>query len=250
MKKGYTHIAIVLDESGSMSSLKRATIDSFNKFLKEQREVPGEATISLIKFSTVVQAQYHFQGIQQAPELNDESYNPSATTALYDAEGWTIEYTGKRLAEMREDERPDKVIIVIITDGAENASTDFTRERIEALIKQQEEVYKWQFVFLGANQSATMSAQSMGMNVNSALSYAASPRGVVEGYSAMSAQIGDFRKGLSKEISFTGNQRQLQKILGAHDDDLNRTGSNAPPVATPDRDSSSKQGWKPKSTTP
>lgn len=250
MKKGYTHIAIVLDESGSMSSLKRATIDSFNKFLKEQREVPGEATISLIKFSTVVQAQYHFQGIQQAPELNDESYNPNATTALYDAEGWTIEYTGKRLAEMLEDERPDKVIIVIITDGMENASTDFTRERIEALIKQQEEVYKWQFVFLGSNQSATMSAQSMGINVNSALTYAASARGIGETYSMLSKQIGDFREGTTKSVNFTNADRLLQKTLGAHDDDLNGTGSNAPPVATPNRDSSSKQGWKPKSTTP
>lgn len=235
MKKGYTHIAIVLDESGSMSSLKRATIDSYNKFLKEQREVGGTATIGLVKFNSIVKAQYHFYDIKNAPDLDDENYRPDATTALYDAEGWTIEYVGKRLAEMAEDDRPEKVIIAIITDGLENASTDFTRERVEAMIKHQEEVYKWQIVFLAANQSATMSAQSMGINLNSAMTYAANSRGVMESYAALSEQVGDYRKGLSKSINFTGKQRETQKSLGAHDDDLNGTGFNAPPMATSDR---------------
>ena len=242
MRQGYTHIAVVLDESGSMSGLKRATIESFNKFLNEQQQEPGEVTISLVKFNSLVQPQYHFKNINDLMvTLTDETYNPSGTTALYDAEGWTIEYTGRRLAEWNEDARPEKVIIVIITDGLENASSDFTKEKVEALIKQQEETYKWRFVFLAANQSATMSAQSMGMHTNSALTYAATPRGVEASYAALSGQISKLRKGPGgQSVSFSTEDRLLQKSLGAYDDDLNGTGSNAPPVGTPNRRSSSK----------
>lgn len=244
MRTGYTHIAVVLDESGSMSDLKQSTIDSFNKFVKEQSEMEGEATISLVKFNNLVHAQYHFQRLD-APmvKLNAENYRPGGTTALYDAEGWTIEYTGKRLAEMTEDARPEKVIVVIITDGLENASTDFTREKIEATIKHQEEVYKWQVIFLGANHSATASAQSMGISMASAMTYASSPRGVESAYEAMSENLLNYRAGLTKSASFTPDQRSLQSVLGAVDDDLNGTRTNELPLAAPNRNNSGRKGW-------
>lgn len=252
MRSGYTHIAVVLDESGSMASLKRATIESLNKFVEEQRQVEGEATLTLIKFNDVVQPICHFQNLNSPlVTLTEDNYQPNKTTALYDAEGWTIEYTGKRLAEMLEDERPEKVIVVIVTDGLENASTDFSREQIEALIKHQEETYKWQFVFLASNQSATMSAQSMGMHTNSAMTYAPTPQGVGMAYAALSAELTKSRRSGpgGQSISFSTEDRLLQKSLGAHDDDLNSGGFNAPPVATPNRRSSSSQGWPTKGKT-
>lgn len=235
MRKGYTHIAVVLDESGSMLPLKRSTIESFNKFVEEQRQVEGEITLTLVKFNDVVQPVYHFQNLNSPlVTLTDDNYTPDKTTALYDAEGWTIEYTGKRLAELKEDERPEKVIVVIITDGFENASTDFTRDRIIEMIKLQEETYKWRFIYLGSNQSAVKSAQSIGIAAAAALSYAPTDVGTRAVYSAMSQEVSKMRSGpAGASASFSNEVRRLQKSLGAHDDDLLGTRPDAKPLATP-----------------
>ena len=148
MKKDYTKIITVLDESGSMASVRTDTMGGYNNFIEEQRKVPGTADVTLITFNSRPTCEYSGVPIN-SPEVILENYSPKGNTALYDAIGLAITQTGNALAALPENERPEKVVMVIITDGQENASTDYTRKQINEMITHQREKYSWQFVFLG-----------------------------------------------------------------------------------------------------
>jgi hypothetical protein len=171
MKDNYTHVSIVLDRSGSMSSCEDVTREGFNTFVTKQQKEKGEATVSLVQFDDQYEVNYEFKNLQDVPLLTKTTYTPRGMTALLDAIGKTINSTGKRLAQMEEKDRPSKVLFVIQTDGFENNSNEFTREKIFEMIKHQREKYQWGFVFLGANQDAIATATSYGISANSAMSY-------------------------------------------------------------------------------
>lgn len=171
MKKGYTHISIVLDRSGSMASCKQPTIEGFNAFIQKQQETPGKATVTLVQFDDQYQVDYGFLPILNVPVLDSSNYQPRGGTALLDALGRSIKETGEQLAALDESDRPERVIFVVQTDGAENASRAFDYTKISDMIKHQQDVYKWDFVFLGANQDAIASAKQMGMNAKSSMTY-------------------------------------------------------------------------------
>src|SRR5512138_1904469 len=137
MKSGYADINIVLDRSGSMESIRQATIAGFNKFLAEQKQAPGEATLTLAQFDDIYEVVHRAANLNSVEPLTEKTYAPRNTTALLDAIGKTINETGGRLAAMAEDERPERVIFVIITDGLENASQEFTVERVNEMIAHQ-----------------------------------------------------------------------------------------------------------------
>lgn len=175
MKDNYSHIAIVLDRSGSMSSVKEETISGLNNLFKEQQILPGvNATVSLVQFDDKYEVNYEFKDLQKVPMLTNETYVPRGYTALLDAIGKTIVSTGERLAAIPESSRPAKVIFVIQTDGIENASREYTRERIKEMITHQKEKYFWEFIFLGAGQDAITVGASYGINAKSSLSYTSS----------------------------------------------------------------------------
>ena len=138
----HTEIAYILDRSGSMGHLTEAAIASFNQFLKEQQEEPGEATFTLVLFDDEYLLHADAVPIREVVELDTASYVPRASTALLDAIGRTIDNTGKRLAAMKEQDRPGKVVVAIFTDGLENASTDYTEKDISKMIKHQQEKYQ------------------------------------------------------------------------------------------------------------
>jgi len=148
MQDGYTHIVLILDKSGSMAPKKSELIVGFNHFLEEQKKLPGKATISITQFSTGV-AQTGVLPLQVVAPLEDATYQPSGWTALLDAIGMTLDTVGAELAALPEDLRPSQVIVGIFTDGEENYSKEYTREQVKAKIKEQRDVYKWQFVFIG-----------------------------------------------------------------------------------------------------
>ena len=166
MSTNTTEIAFILDRSGSMQSIAEATVDSFNSFLatqqKEHEELP--ARLTLVLFDTEFEVLYTSIPVPEIKKLDQPTYRPDGCTALLDAIGHTIEETGKRLAALDESSRPSTVIIAIQTDGLENSSKLYNHQKIQEMIKHQQDVYSWKFLFLGANQDASATASSMGIN--------------------------------------------------------------------------------------
>ena len=189
-----TDVTLVLDRSGSMSSVKAATIEAFNSFLESQCRGEGSANLSLVQFDDRYEPLYAARRIAKAPLLTDRSYQPRGCTALLDAMGKTIVETGRRLSQMREHKRPGTVIFVTLTDGLENASREFTLGRINEMIREQREKYSWQFVFLGANQDAIATAAQMGVGADQAMTFAASAAGTVGCFHALGGKLNRVRK--------------------------------------------------------
>src|SRR6266550_366063 len=172
MKDNSTQIALVLDRSGSMSNVKQATIDSFNEFINGQKLDPNEINLLFVQFDSDGPHDIVYDGdIKNFQGLTKDNYVPRGMTPLHDAIGWTVTTLGVRLATAPEDQRPSKVLVVILTDGAENASHEFNKTSIAALIKEQTDVYKWAFMFLAANQDAVLTAEGFNISAGNALTY-------------------------------------------------------------------------------
>ena len=187
----YTDITIILDRSGSMESVAADTIGGFNRFLDDQKTGHGSATITLVQFDDRYETVY--------------SVAPIASSR-------TIDTTGARLAAMREEDRPEQVMMVILTDGEENASRHFDNDAIARMISHQRDVYNWEFVFLGANQDAIATASQMGVAAGSALSYAPSPVGTNAAFDSVSRRVRDkrLRKAAMTEEFFEEHDRATQ----------------------------------------
>jgi len=209
-KQNYTDIIFVLDRSGSMESIKDETITGFNVFLSEQQKVPGEATMTLAQFDHEYDMVYEARQLRDVAPLNDDTYVPRGYTALLDAIGRTINSTGERLAGMQESQRPGKVVFVILTDGLENYSKEFNTSRINEMIERQRSAYKWEFVFLGANQDAIATATSMGIAQDAAMTFTANAVGTGHLYSGLSENIASYRTGTSSNVSWSDEDRKKQ----------------------------------------
>lgn len=212
--KNLTDITIILDRSGSMQSVASDTIGGFNSFLKDQQEQPSEAVLSLVQFDNEYETVYSGKPIKDASKLTDATFQPRGMTALLDAIGRTINATGARFSELPESDRPDKVILVIMTDGFENASHEFDNIKIAEMIRTQTNDYNWDFVFVGANQDAVLSAKAIGINTANALSYAANAQGTSAVYASLSANVTSRRVGRSMGMSFSKEDREKQKKAG------------------------------------
>lgn len=215
MKTNHTDITIVLDRSGSMQSVADDTIGGFNKFLEDQQRAPGTATITLNQFDDVFEHVIEAKPVGDAKPLNRETFQPRGSTALLDAIGRSINETGKRLESMPENDRAEKVVFVIITDGHENASRDFSSQRINEMIRHQRDTYQWEFVFLGANQDAITTASKMGIGAANAMTYAANSQGTASAFAATSRNLVQMRCGASKTMAYSDADRQEQWKAGA-----------------------------------
>jgi len=168
MNKNLTEIAYILDRSGSMEPLKESAISGFNSFLKDQQETSGEANLTLVLFDDEYLLHADHTPIQEVRPLDASTYVPRSMTALLDAIGRTIDNIGKKLAKTPEKDRPGKVIIAIYTDGYENASTDYTVQKIAKMIRHQTDNYDWEFLFLAANEDAIATAADYGIDSKNA----------------------------------------------------------------------------------
>lgn len=187
-----THITFVLDSSGSMAAIEDDTKGGFNILLAEQREEEGSATVTLYNFNTQVDLVYSGRSIEEAPKLDSDNYTPGGRTALHDAIRRAVDETAADLAGMAEQDRPDNVIVVVLTDGKENAS-ETTEEQVRDRIERRRED-DWEFLFIGAKQDAALTARDMGMDPDRALRMSHSGEGARAAYDSTSQQIQDARR--------------------------------------------------------
>ena len=193
MKKNYTEIAFVLDRSGSMGSCQEAAIQGFNQFLHEQQQTEGLARLTLVLFDDEYLVPVQSLPVQEVVPLNWETFVPRGSTALLDAIGKTIDDLGARIAALPNSDRPAQVIVSILTDGAENASTLFTWRDLAQRIKHQTEVYKWTFLFLGANQDAIATAAQMNIGRHNSANFVADSAGAAVPSRAISRRVSGLR---------------------------------------------------------
>jgi len=165
----YTEIVCVIDKSGSMGAVTKDSISGFNEFLKQQKKLPGNAKFTLVLFDTNYKVVCDGVNIEDAESLTEKTYQPSGLTALLDAVGKTIDSVGERLSSSSD--KPDKVIVAILTDGEENASTEYKLETIKSKIEHQQNNYAWEFIYLGANQDSFLEAGKLGIKRSNTFNY-------------------------------------------------------------------------------
>lgn len=211
-KENFTSINVIVDASSSMAPLTTDTIGSFNTFLKEQKDFPGEAVFTLCTFNTDYRLVHDFVKIASVQDLDDQSYKPGGWTALLDAMGTTIDSVGRKIAAMPEDERPSKVIFLIITDGEENRSRRYTRAQIKSMVEHQQNVYSWEFVFMGANIDAIAAGTDLGISAHNTLNYSADSAGTKQLYRSVSENMSSYRASNSSRADFFN---QTQRGVGS-----------------------------------
>lgn len=165
MKENFIHVCFIIDESGSMSGTESDIIGGFKKVIDEQKaNKDGKCAVSLYKFASEVSKIYIGKDVNDVDYLDEKSYRPGGCTAMNDAIGTAIDEIGKWLDAMDEAEKPEKNLIVIMTDGEENASVEYSFNKVKEMIKHQEEKYSWSFMYLGADISDASYAKSYGFD--------------------------------------------------------------------------------------
>lgn len=203
--KDSSRVVVILDRSGSMDNVKADTIGGFNEFIKQQKAVSGECTVKLVQFDTVYEDVFD-KPLTEVPVMDDKMFVPRGGTALHDAMGRTIVQLGKDLKEMSEHDRPEHIIVVTITDGEENSSREYNQAQVHELVTHQQDVYKWQFIFVGANHDAVLAAQGIGIATAGAMNYVGTKSGIGATYAAVSDNVTAARSG--RAVSFTKSQRE------------------------------------------
>lgn len=187
-----THLSMLLDRSGSMQSIKAATIAGFDEFMLEQRGVTGRCTVTLAQFDSDYEEVYADRDIATVPSLD---LQPRGTTALLDSIARLVHSTSVRLAQLPEDQRPATVIVGIMTDGHENASKEYTHAAIKTLVTERETEFGWTFLYMGANQDAIEVGESIGVSRERSLTYEGASAGAA--YGAASASMARLRTGVA-----------------------------------------------------
>lgn len=188
-----THVTFVLDSSGSMAAIEDDTRGGFNVFLEEQREEEGEATVTLYNFDTNVECVYRMASIEAADTLGTDNYRPGGQTALHDALATAIDETADGIEGLAEPDRPENVIVVVLTDGKENAS-ETPQQRVREKVTYRQTEDDWEFLFIGANQDAALTAESMGMAAEKSLDMHHSGDGVKAAQASTSKSISRARR--------------------------------------------------------
>ena len=194
MKKGLTELVFILDKSGSMSGLEADTIGGYNSMLAKQKAVDGECYITTVLFDNNYELLHDRIDIKAVSPITDKEYQVGGSTALLDAIGRTINKIGNAQKHTAEDYRAEKVMFVIITDGEENSSREYTAEKIKAQIERQKEKYGWEFIFLGANIDAVQTAGRFGIAPDRAVDYLADSEGTKLNFKVMASAVATFRE--------------------------------------------------------
>ena len=189
MKKNLTELVFILDRSGSMAGLEGDTIGGFNAMIEKQRGEPGEAVISTVLFDNETEVIHDRVSLDRVPALTEKEYDVRGCTALLDAVGGAIHHIGNVHKYAREEDRPEKTLFVITTDGMENASRRYTYDKVKAMIEHQREKYGWEFLFLGANIDAAREAARFGIRADRAANYHADHIGTEVIYEAVSEAV-------------------------------------------------------------
>ena len=200
-------ITLVLDRSSSIASIVDPVIQGVNQFLDEQAKLPGRATITLVQFDDQYEVHWKAIPIAEAAHLDRTTLVPRGGTALLDAIEQSIEDTTARLAAFKPEARPQKVIFVVFTDGYENSSRRFSRPDIARTIRNQREVHGWEFLFLGANQDAILSASELGIDRRSAHTFEATEEGTRAALNTASSSVATSRSTLESDAAPGGHDQ-------------------------------------------
>ena len=184
-----TELVFILDRSGSMAGLEADTIGGFSGMLRKQRSTPGETVVSTVLFDHECQVLHDRVPLGQVRDMTGADYYVRGCTALLDAVGGAIHHIGNVHKYAREEDRPEKTLFVITTDGMENASRKYSYEKLKDMIERQKEKYGWEFIFLGANIDAAKEAARFGINEDRAVNYNADREGTAVIYEAVSEAV-------------------------------------------------------------
>lgn len=193
MEKNLTEIIFILDRSGSMAGLEGDTIGGFNAMIEKQKREQGEALVSTVLFDNNSEVIHDRVDIQRIKPMTHKEYYVRGCTALLDAVGGAIHHIGNVHKYAREEDRPEKTLFVITTDGMENASRKYSYDRLKAMIERQKEKYGWEFLFLGANIDAAKEAARFGISADHAANYHADSEGTNVIYETVSEAITQVR---------------------------------------------------------
>jgi hypothetical protein len=203
-----TSIFVLTDRSGSMHSIRDDVIGGFNTFLKDQQEEEGECVLSYAQFDDEYEQVFMNKKIQNVKPLTSDTLVPRGTTALLDAWGRSIIALKESINKTPKKNRPDNVIFVVITDGLENSSDEFSRDQINKMVKEAEKELDWNFVFLAANQDAVKEGRKYGVSSGSTMTYAPTKRGLLETYDSLSTETQQIRRGMKRKVSFSKKNRE------------------------------------------
>lgn len=218
MKKGLTKIIFVVDRSGSMESVATDMIGGFNQFIKKQKENDvGECRVSFNQFDDIFENVYSNVEVKNVQDLTDKTFVPRNYTALYDAIGRTIDEVGKELAALPEEERPEKVWVVILTDGLENASRVYTQQKVRDMITKQQQKYNWDFTYIGANQDTWAVGGGIGIGGSNTYSYVSRGKNTKSSNEKMWDKLASkgvsYRACAGVKMSFTPEEQKEQEDL-------------------------------------
>ena len=199
MRKDLTEVVFILDRSGSMCGLESDTIGGFNSMIEKQRNEDGEALVSTVLFDDYSEVLYDRVPVSKVEPMNSKQYYVRGCTALLDAIGGAIHHISNVHKYAREEDRPEKTLFIITTDGLENASTRYDYRTVRKMVKKEQEKYGWEFIFLGANMDAIKEASKFGIGANRAFNYECDSEGTVLHYQALSETVSAVRKASSKE---------------------------------------------------
>ena len=195
MRKGLTEVVFILDRSGSMRGLEADTIGGFNSMIEKQRKEEGEAYISTVLFDDQTEVIYDRVSVDKVEPLNDRQYYVRGCTALLDAIGGAIDHIANVHRYAREEDRPEKTLFIITTDGMENASRLYDSARVKQMIEHEKSKYGWEFLFLGANIDAVETAKHFGISEDRAVNYHSDSVGTRLNYEVVSCAITSMRSG-------------------------------------------------------
>ena len=193
MKKNLTELVMILDRSGSMSGLESDTIGGYNAMLQKQREAEGEVLVTTVLFNDRIETLCDRVPLETLPRMTERDYYVRGCTALLDAVGRTIRHIATIHRYAREEDRPEKTIFVITTDGLENASREYSYERVKKMVEHEKEKYGWEFLFLGANIDAIKTAGHFGINPDRAANYHSDREGTALNYAVLADTVCEMR---------------------------------------------------------
>lgn len=198
MRKGLTEVVFILDRSGSMSGLEADTIGGFNSMIEKQKREEGEAVISTVLFDDRTEVIYDRVSIDKVTPMTDKQYYVRGCTALLDAVGGAIHHIGNVHKYAREEDRPEKTLFIITTDGMENSSRIYSYDKVKRMVEKEKEKYGWEFLFLGANIDAVSVAGRFGIGADRAIDYECDEEGTLLNYEAISQTVSAMRRSKSK----------------------------------------------------
>ena len=194
MRKGLTEIVFILDRSGSMGGLEADTIGGYNSLIEKQKKEEGEAYISTVLFDDTCEVLHDRVLINQIKPMTDNEYYVRGCTALLDAIGGAIHHIGNVHKYARDEDRPEKTLFIITTDGQENSSRRYTYEKVKRMVERQKEKYGWEFLFLGANIDAIAEAGRFGIKADRAVNYHCDKEGTAVNYRVLSETVSRVRR--------------------------------------------------------